>query len=212
MQTNVQLRLGVNNHIVENADVLVAQFRSDSGYAYYRYTPLTPPDRLVVEDLAVTLLVNSWAGWQAALSLIENSYSIDLSELPQKPLEQTDLQEREKVAEVISVLANLKGFAVSLATKLLHKKRPSLIPILDNQAIFGAYLNPDWPASRSPQDSVKSSERVLKALNQITFDLIRPENICAWEQLQKIEPELTRIEIFDSIWWMYFRKLEPVKR
>ena len=30
----------------------------------------------------------------------------------------------------------------SLATKTLHKKRPALIPVLDNMAIFGAYDEP----------------------------------------------------------------------
>jgi hypothetical protein len=31
------------------------------------------------------------------------------------------------------------GFGASVATKTLHKKRPALIPVLDNMAIFGAY-------------------------------------------------------------------------
>jgi putative NADH-flavin reductase len=34
-----------------------------------------------------------------------------------------------------------------VATKVLHKKRPKLKPILDNEAIFGAYMNPKWPES-----------------------------------------------------------------
>jgi hypothetical protein len=27
---------------------------------------------------------------------------------------------------------------------------------------------------------------------------------------QQIEPERSRIEIFDMVWWMYFRRVEPV--
>jgi len=211
MQQNFQLHLGVNDHLIENADALLLAYRSDPGYSYYCYKPRTPPERVVVEDLAITLLMNSRADLKAALSLVQNGHLINLSILPQKPLEQTSVQEREIVASVISSLATLRGFAASLATKLLHKKRPALIPILDNQAIFGAYLNPAWPTHRSSQDSVKDLNRIISALNQIAFDLTRPENIPVWEQLQQIEPHLTRIEIFDSIWWMYFRKLEPVK-
>ncbi len=211
MHQNFQLHLGVNDHLIENADTLLLAYRSDPGYSYYCYNPRTPPERVVVEDLAITLLMNSRADLKAALSLAQNGHLINLSILPQKPLEQTSVQEREIVANVIYSLATLRGFAASLATKLLHKKRPALIPILDNQAIFGAYLNPAWPTHRSSQDSVKDLNRIMSALNQITFDLTRPENIPVWEQLQQIEPHLTRIEIFDSIWWMYFRKLEPVK-
>jgi hypothetical protein len=212
MQPNFQLHLGVQNHLIQNANALLLAYRSDPGYSYYCYKPQTPPDRVVLEDLAITLLMNSRAGLEAARSLIEKGHSIDLSILPKKPLAQTTPQERETLAIVISELARLKGFAASLATKLLHKKRPALIPILDNQAIFGAYLNPAWPTHRSSQDSVKDLNRIISALNQITFDLTRPENILIWEQLEQIEPRLTRIEIFDSIWWMYFRKVEPVKR
>lgn len=212
MQQDFQLHLGVQDHFIQNADALLLAYRSDPGYSYYCYKPQTPPDRVVVEDLAITLLMNSRAGLKATRSLIKKGHSIDLSILPEKPLAQTTSQERETLAMVISKLARLEGFAASLATKLLHKKRPALIPILDNQAIFGAYLNPAWPTRRSSRDSVKDFNRIIGALNQIAFDLTRPENIPVWEQLEQIEPHLTRIEIFDSIWWMYFRKLEPVKR
>ena len=51
-------------------------------------------------------------------------------------------------------MASWDGFAASVATKILHKKRPALIPILDNQAIFGAYMNPQWPSKPSRADSI----------------------------------------------------------
>jgi hypothetical protein len=41
-----------------------------------------------------------------------------------------------------------------VATKVLHKKRPKLIPSLDNEAIFGAYMNPKWPEKLASTDSV----------------------------------------------------------
>ena len=31
-----------------------------------------------------------------------------------------------------------------------------------------------------------------------------------WPELHTIEPERTRIELFDMIWWMHFREAEPV--
>jgi hypothetical protein len=97
----------------------------------------------------------------------------------------------------------------SLATKTLHKKRPALIPILDNQAIFGAYMNPDWPRKRSLADTIKAVARIKEALDWITEDLTRPENTVTWPELQAIEPDRSRIELFDMIWWMYFRRVEP---
>jgi hypothetical protein len=85
-----------------------------------------------------------------------------------------------------------------------------LIPILDNQAIFGAYMFPLWPEKHSLMDTIKATPRIKEALDWIATDLTRPENQRVWRQLHDIEPERSRIEIFDMVWWMYFRRVEPV--
>jgi hypothetical protein len=200
------------DRIIPNADKLLDQYRDDTGWYYLEHQPFTPYDRVVIEDLAVTLLVNSQVGWRACMGLINHGSSIDLSQLPKKPLEDTSSEERMKTAEVIVKMAQIPGFAASVATKVLHKKRPDLIPILDNQAIFGAYMYPDWPGKPARGDSIKSRDTICRALNWIAFDLNRLENAESWKMLSAIEPERTRIQLFDSVWWMYFRELEPVRR
>jgi hypothetical protein len=50
------------------------------------------------------------------------------------------------------------------------------------------------------------------ALDWIYFDLNRPENKNVWSSLNANESKRHRIELFDSVWWMYFRKVQPVKR
>jgi hypothetical protein len=72
-------------------------------------------------------------------------------------------------------------------------------------------MNPNWPRERSSQYSVKDSLRIEEALGWITTDLLREENAAVWPQLQALEPRRTLIQLFDSVWWMYFRKLEPVR-
>jgi hypothetical protein len=212
--TAVRLVLGdeENARIIENADALLRQYRQDTGCYYLDHQSITPQDRLVPEDLAVTLLINSQAGWRAFRSLQLHSASIDLRSLPSKPLERTTLEERRQVRDMIVKMTEWPGFAASVATKVLHKKRPELIPILDNQAIFGAYLNPHWPAQFARSDSVKDGEQILRALNLITHDLNRGENCLAWNTLQEIEPTRTLSQLFDSVWWIYFRLTQPVSR
>jgi hypothetical protein len=85
-----------------------------------------------------------------------------------------------------------------------------LIPILNNQAIFGAYMNPLWPEKRSLMDTVKAVPRIKEALDWTAADITRSENTTVWRQLHAIEPERSRIELFDMVWWMYFRQVEPV--
>ena len=72
-------------------------------------------------------------------------------------------------------------------------------------------MNRYWPQDKSSQDSIKSSYRIEEALDWIATDLLREENQATWPLLQAIEPRRTLIQIFDSVWWMYFRKLEPAR-
>lgn len=182
----------------------------DWGQLYLEYEPVTPRDRLLVEDLAVTMLVNSRVAARAATSVYRNGASVDLESLPDKALEETTDEERQFVARVIGTMTSWPWVGASLATKTLHKKRPRLIPVLDNQAIFGAYMNPLWPEKHSLADTIKAVPRIKEALDWIAWDITRPENASVWRQLQKIEPARSRIELFDMVWWMYFREVEPV--
>lgn len=198
---------------VSDAEELLRAWRDaerDFGQLYLEHEPVTPPDRLVVEDLAATMLVNSRVAARAATSVYRYGDAVDLGSLPDKSLEETSDDERQAVADLIGVMMSWPWIGASLATKTLHKKRPSLVPILDNQAIFGALMNPAWPGRRSSTETVKSVPLVRRALDWIASDLTRPENASAWTQLHAIEPQRSRIELFDMVWWMYFRSVEPV--
>lgn len=198
---------------VEDADAKLEAFRADSGYWYLRHQGSTPPDNLVVEDLGVTLLMNSQITWRNAKSVIDHGDEIELGSLPSRPLEQTTAQDRQEVAELIAAVAKWPGFGASTATKLIHKKRPALIPILDNLAIFGAYLNPAWgPSHPAPNATVKDVRLIRAALDRIFVDLTHPENENAFRLLSGIEPGHSRIQIFDTVWWIHFRRIEPVRR
>jgi hypothetical protein len=192
------------------AEDLLAAYRADDGLRYLDWRPSTDPDRLMPEDLAVTILINSRIGPAAFKSAQDQGAQLNLAKLPDIPLEGTSGEMRRQVALLIASVAGWDGFAASVATKVLHKKRPRLIPILDNQAIFGAYMNPRWPGQRSGTDSVYAEARIGAALEWIWTDLTRPENTDAWPALAAIEPTRSRIELFDMVWWEHFRRLEPV--
>lgn len=79
---------------------------------------------------------------------------LDIGKLPDVPLEEASAGERAQVASFIAAVTDWEGFAASVATKVLHKKRPKLILILDNEAIFGACTNPKWPEKLASTDCV----------------------------------------------------------
>jgi hypothetical protein len=184
----------------------------DWGQLYLEYEPLTPRDRLYVEDLAVTMLINSRVAGQAAISVCRNADTVHLASLPEKALGETTEAERELIATVVGTMTSWPWVGASLATKTLHKKRPALVPVLDNQAIFGAYMNPLWPEKPALAETIKAPARIKEALDWIATDLARTENAATWTALEQLQPTRTRIELFDMIWWGYFREVEPVAR
>jgi Family of unknown function (DUF6308) len=193
------------------AEQLLVAYRADDGLRYLDWQPSTDPDQLMPEDLAVTILINSRVGPAAFKSTQDHGAELDLAQLPDMPLEETSADMRRQVAHLIAHVAQWDGFAASVATKILHKKRPPLIPIPDNQAIFGAYMNPKWPQQRSTTESVYKETHIHEALEWIWTDLTRPENTDAWAALSEIEPTRSRIELFDMVWWEHFQRLEPVQ-
>jgi hypothetical protein len=211
----VELTFGAGkiDQLVQEVERLLRDWRDkekDFGQLYLEHKPVTPRDHVLVEDLAATMLVNSRVAARAATSVYRNGAAVDLRSLPNKALEETTDEERQLVADVIGTMTSWPWVGASLATKTLHKKRPALIPILDNQAIFGAYMNPVWPEKRSLMDTINAVPRIKEALDWIAADITRSENAFVWPQLHAIEPERSRIELFDMVWWMYFRQVEPL--
>lgn len=120
---------------VQGIEDLAREWRvreADWGQLYLEFEPATPPDVLLVEDLAATMLINSRVAGQAAAAVLRHGASLDLTSLPDKPLEQTTPEERRRLAELIGTMTGWPWIGASLATKTLHKKRPQLIPVLDN--------------------------------------------------------------------------------
>ena len=79
----------------------------------------------------------------------------------------------------------------ALATKTLHKERPRLIPMLDNRAIFGACMNPRWPAERSLMDTIKSTACIREALEWIALQMKHSRR----ERTGQIAPRRARVRV-----------------
>ena len=214
MGTRMIVGAGRIERTLDDAEALLRGYarKGDTGLEYLRYPSTSPHDHLVPEDLAVTLLVNSRASARTFQSLRDRGPHVDLSGFPACPLELASESDLEYLARVICQMAQWPGFGASIATKVVHKKRPALVPVLDNQAIFGAYMNPRWPTAPSSQETIKSQPKILEALQWVRFDVARTENEPVWPALSSIEPGLSRIELFDAVWWTHFRTVEPAGR
>jgi len=115
---------GKIDRVIEDVERLLRDWHekeADWGDLYLEYEPVPPKDRLLVEDLAVTMLINSRVAAQAATSVYRNASTLDLSVLPEKALEETTEDERQAVADVIGAMTSWPWVGASLATKTLHK-------------------------------------------------------------------------------------------
>ncbi len=86
---------------VDDVESLAREWRvrqADWGQLYLEFKPATPPNVLLVEDLAATMLINSRVAGQAAAAVLRNGHSLDLASLPDKALEETTSEDRRRVA------------------------------------------------------------------------------------------------------------------
>jgi hypothetical protein len=73
----VTLGAGRIDRVLPDADELLNRYLTDIGLRYLDYRPIIPADRLVPEDSAVTILINSRVGWRAFESVQDHGDSIN---------------------------------------------------------------------------------------------------------------------------------------
>jgi len=125
-----------------------------------------------------------------------------------------DLAEKERAEQikelnesVIQELLKINGIGLSTATKILHTLYPNIIPMIDNplQNKYREKINNAWTERRADEIFIDfynnlKIESNRKNLNYI-FDKILENNI----------QNLSRIRIFDILWWSYL-KAERLKK
>jgi len=112
-----------------------------------------------------------------------------------------DEQIKELNESVIQKLLKINGIGLSTATKILHTLYPKIIPMMDNplQNKYREKINNVWTVKRADEiliDFYKNLqiESNRKNLNHI-FNEISKNNL----------KNLSRIRIFDILWWSYLK-------
>jgi hypothetical protein len=162
------------------------------------------PDRVVVEDV---IAMNTTMGSRSKHSLWDPVLAGDQSWLREisPDLDMVDADEHEWAAANGDALLTAAigacihpGIGLAGATKMLHLKRPRLMPILDQ--FVAEMMGVSLPNSPTVEQRVAIAQRLATA--------IRREGRRNLEVLQRIQAELARddinrplIRIFDAILW-----------
>ena len=105
---------------------------------------------------------------------------------------------RRRIEELLIEFLSIKGIGLSKATKILHLKRPNLIPVLDSHVInFLLGIN------ISDIEKRRQVDRGLQALDRIRKTIINQRS--AFEKLAEetrdLPIQLTIIRLFDILCW-----------
>ena len=102
--------------------------------------------------------------------------------------------------QVIQRLLILPKIGFSKATKILHTIYPKIIPIIDNP-LQSKYrqINRDWNENNTDQILIDYYNNLLNERNRRNLDKI--ETVISKNSLKG----LTRIRIFDILWWSYLK-------
>jgi len=129
----------------------------------------------------------------------------------------------EALSELLDVFLSVKGFRCPRVSKILHKKRPSLIPILDEERIIKTYYQPvvEEVIARIHTESTSRGKGIpLSGLRQVALKLpyvmieliraVRNDILLNRKALEDFQREvsseglpLTTLRIFDIILWEY---------
>ena len=102
--------------------------------------------------------------------------------------------------QVIQRLLILPKIGFSKATKILHTIYPKIIPMIDNP-LQSKYrqINRDWNENKTEQILIDYYNNLLIERNRRNLDKI--ETVISKNNLKG----LTRIRIFDILWWLYLK-------
>lgn len=133
------------------------------------------------------------------------NYDGDLGRLLGPDTDRMDEIVREFNEEAVNRLT-VKGIGLSKATKALHTFHPETVPILDNQLqeLYTKEINPEWKAG-DPQIFIDYYQNFQEGNSWEYLKTIS-------EKLQKNNLALTKVRVFDILWWSYLKSKNLNKR
>ena len=101
--------------------------------------------------------------------------------------------------KIIMELLKIKGIGLAKATKVLHTLYSEIIPMIDN-ALQDEYkkINDEWTEKQSDQILIDYYNNLKKGDNWQNLNII-------FKKTSSNLPALTKVRIFDIIWWSYLK-------
>ena len=146
-------------------------------YAYYDALPAGDPDQVEPMDILVTIAVNAYITNAAQARRIHRGLARRCDGLLSAIPSSAALADGERwlapLRALLHAAAQTPGVLIPVATKVLHRKRPALIPMLDN-VLLAFYLRAlgqeNWLAQT--QDKRQAATVAMVAIDAFRADLL----------------------------------------
>jgi len=146
-------------------------------YAYYDAIPSVDANRIDPLDVLVTVAMNSFVNSAVKVHRVHQGLAVNCDSLLPTLPEEADLVDldhwREPLRELLHAAVQAPFVLIPVATKVLHRKRRFLIPMLDN-VVLRYYLDTDELRALLPgtQSKAKAADVAMEALTLFRADLV----------------------------------------
>lgn len=204
---------------VEDPAAVAARMLGEEWH-YYDGVPMGDWDRVEPMDVLATVSVNSFVTDAARVRRVHRGLASAcdgrLAGIPRDAhLLDSDVAE---VEGLLAAACEVPGVLVPVATKVLHRKRPHLIPMLDNVVLahyFGYLDRPELVGRSQDKRRAASAARVALDAFRADFDQADPVLADIAGQLAVEGTPVTAVRLLELLVWCavepagYYRQLPP---
>ena len=178
-------------------------------YEYYDAVPACDPIRIEPLDVLATVGINSRLDTAAKIRTVHRAMSTTVNPLLELTPEDAALHvvsSLDPLHELLAAAMTSKFVLLATATKVLHRKRPALIPIMDS-VVAGHYVHDD-PTEKALLQRSWESRSAAADIGRLTIARLRDDvldGFAVLDQLQdSLEAEgyaLSHVWVMDILVW-----------
>ncbi len=192
---------------IERAEERLSAFCAEE-YAYYDAVASIEPDQIDPMDVLVTVAVNSFVNSADRVRSVHRGLSQACDLILQEIPEDADLAapdvDLEVVEQLLSAACRVKWVLVPVATKVLHRKRRRLIPMLDSVLIEYYRATGVDVSSAALEDGNRAGTAAMPILAAFRTDLVAamPDLIDLQGTLASQGFHLSTLRILEVLLWL----------
>lgn len=173
---------------IEGAEDRILKFAREE-YDYYDGIPSDDPDHVSPIDVMVTVAVNSFVNSAAKVRAVHGTMAASCDPLLAEIAEDADLRthDLEPVRHLLHSAVQGRGVMTAVATKILHRKRRHLIPMLD--AVVVRYYADALERPELLTQAVADKRRAADASTTV-LEAMRADLVATTDQVEQLRLRL----------------------